>query len=147
MSVVNKQSQRKYKLVGDVLEAGLQLLGHEVKSIHSKGTVNISQAYVVIRGGEMWLINAHIQPYVHIGYAVPDATRARKLLVHKKEVLEMRHKAEAGKLSIIPVRLYKKKNRYKLAISLAQGRSHEDMRQRLRDKAVQRDNDRTFRNR
>src|SRR5262245_36978172 len=113
----NRQARFEYHLL-ETFEAGVALLGTEVKSAR-EGRVNLRDAYCRFTGGEMFLFGAHIGQYSHDSYSVHDATRSRKLLLKREELNKLLGKTTEKGLTIIPLRMYFKGRRIKLAIALA----------------------------
>jgi SsrA-binding protein len=140
----NKKATFDYELQ-DTYECGVELLGTEVKSIKDhKGS--LSGAYVSVLGGELFLLGAHIPAWqeknTEPGF---DAYRSRKLLVHKKELLELAAAANTKGLTLLPVTLYGKGRHIKAQVAIAKGKKLFDKRDSLKKKAVTRDIERTLR--
>lgn len=137
---VNRKATHDYHILR-TLEAGISLLGTEIKSIR-EGRVSIREAYVRPQNGEMWLVGAHVAHYPPAGRAQHDPTRSRRLLLHRKEIRELSREVESSGATIIPLRLYLKDGRAKLEIALARGKKAYDKRQaiakREADRAMQR---------
>lgn len=112
-------------------EAGLELMGSEVKSIRA-GNCQISESYANFLGDELFLINAHITPYENAGYVQHEARRTRKLLLHRRELDKLRSARESKGFTVIPVRLYWKYGRVKLDIALGKGKKEFDKRQTIK---------------
>jgi len=123
--------------IDDTLEAGLVLVGSEIKSIRA-GRVNLRDSYVTIRNGEAWLIGAHIAGYAQASYADHDPNRERKLLMHRLEISRWLRRVEQRGYTIVPLRLYLKNNRAKLEIALARGKRQYDKRDAIAKRDVQR---------
>lgn len=142
--VVNKKASFDYEYI-DTIEAGIELLGTEVKSVKA-GHGSLSGAYVAVIGGELMLLGAHIPAWqeknVAPGY---DAYRTRRLLVHKKELFELLRSLQTKGLTIVPISLYSKGRYIKAQIAVAKGKKVFDKREVLKKKAVQRDMDRGLR--
>ncbi len=122
--------------IREVLEAGIELFGWEVKSIKN-GFANLLGSYGIIRGGEIWLINMNIplyQPKNIIGE--PDTLRVRRLLLNKKEIAEIFRQTESERLSIIPLELYSKKGRIKVKIGLGLPRRQVDKREAIKKRDI-----------
>ena len=122
----------------DTLEAGLALLGTEVKSIR-EGRVNLRDSYARVENGEVFLYNVHISPYSHRGYADHDPLRRRKLLLKKQEIRKLIGKTVERGMTLVPVRMYFKNNRVKVAISLAKGKQAHDKREAIRARETDRE--------
>jgi SsrA-binding protein len=138
---VNRKARHDYEIL-DTYETGIVLMGSEVKSI-KQGMVNLKDAYVEIRALEAFLINAHISIYAHASYNNHDPERARKLLLHKREILKLDRKVKNKGVSIIPLRLYiTQKGLIKVEIALAKGKRSYDKKQVIKDRDIKRDMDR-----
>ena len=122
----------------DQFEAGLVLVGTEVKAAR-EGRVNLRDAFCRLEGGEAWLLNAHIGQYSHGGYASHDPTRKRKLLLGRAELNKLLGKTTEKGLTIVPIRMYFKKGRIKLAIALAKGKKSFDKRETIRRREIDRE--------
>ncbi|HEU4400950.1 MAG TPA: SsrA-binding protein SmpB [Candidatus Polarisedimenticolia bacterium] len=128
----NRQAFHNY-FVGDRFEAGIALLGTEVKSLRD-GKANLKDAFARVQGGEVFLHNCHISPYSHGGYANHDPLRPRKLLLHRDEIRRLSQKTTLGGQTLIPLRLYLIKGRVKVEIALARGKKLWDKRQAIKEK-------------
>ena len=132
----NRKAFHDYE-VEETFEAGIALTGTEIKSVRA-GSVNLRDSYVQVRNGELWLMNVHVAPYQPASRQNADPYRDRKLLMHRKEILRLfSHVKEKG-LTLIPIKLYLKKNRAKLEIGLARGKKLYDK----RDAIAKRENER-----
>lgn len=134
--IVNKKANFNYFLL-DKYEAGIELKGTEVKSIYNNN-INIEEAYVNIKINEMFVNNMHIAPFEQGNIFNVDPVRKRKLLMHKKEILRIKHKIEKESLTIVITRLYWKGKKIKAEIALAKGKKLFDKRETIK----KRDNDR-----
>ncbi len=123
---VNRKAHHDYHIVR-TLEAGLSLRGTEIKSIR-EGRVSIREAYVRAGDGEMWLVGAHIAHYAPAGSTNHDPTRRRRLLLHKRQIAELRRAVESEGVTIVPLRLYLKGGRAKLEIAVGRGKKRYDKR-------------------
>ena len=123
---VNRKAQHDYHIVR-TLEAGLSLRGTEIKSIR-EGRVSIREAYVRPDDGEVWLVGAHIAHYAPAGSANHDPTRRRRLLLHKRQIAELKRAVESEGVTIVPLRLYLKGGRAKLEIAVGRGKKRYDKR-------------------
>ena len=130
----NRRARRQFTL-GDRFEAGIVLTGAEVKSCRN-GAVQLRDAYAAIRDGEVWLHNAHISAYTHATVGNAEPVRARKLLLHRREINRLAGKVRQKGLTLIPTRLYTRNGRIKCEIALAKGRQAKDKRDEKR-KAIQ----------
>jgi SsrA-binding protein len=123
----NRKSRRDYS-VEDTLEAGVMLLGSEVKSLR-QGRANIAEAYVSPEGGELWLINCDIPIYTAANRFNHEPKRKRKLLVSRRELMKLRAEVERAGRTIVPLKFYfNDKGRAKLLIGVATGRKNVDKR-------------------
>lgn len=133
---VNRKASHDYHILRTI-EAGLSLLGTEIKSIR-EGRVSIREAYVRPHDGEMWLVGAHIAHYPPAGRAQHDPLRNRRLLLHRKEIRELTREVESSGLTIVPLRLYLKDGKAKLEIALAKGKKSYDKRQAIAKREAER---------
>lgn len=139
--VLNRKAGFGYFLE-DQYEAGLVLEGWEVKSLRA-GKINLSDAHVIIKYGEAFLLGAQIQPLLTAStHFIPDPTRTRKLLLNKKELNHLIGSVERQGYTIIPLSLYWKKNKIKIKIALAKGKKEHDKRDTIKDREWQRDRSR-----
>jgi SsrA-binding protein len=132
----NRKARHDY-LIEDTVEAGLQLVGTEVKSCRD-GKVNLADAYATVRDGEAWLLQCHINPYSHGNRANHDPMRPRKLLLHRNEIEELEARVSQGGRTLVLLRLYFKHGLVKAEIAVGRGKKSYDKRQSL----AQRDADR-----
>ena len=116
----------------------MQLLGTEVKGIR-EGKASLRDSYARIDKGEVWLFNVHINPYSHRGYVDHDPKRKRKLLLHAQEIRKLIGKTTERGLTLVPLRLYFKRGRVKVAIALVKGKQAHDKRETLRKREVDRE--------
>ncbi|WP_291322624.1 SsrA-binding protein SmpB [Desulfonatronospira sp.] len=129
---------RHYFEIFETLEAGIALTGSEVKSLRA-GKVSFKEGFVRFHQGEAYLVDVHIAPYEHAGYAQHDPVRPRRLLLHKNEIKRFMGKVEQKGLTVIPTRMYFKQGKAKVEIALARGLRLHDRRETLKQKAVERD--------
>jgi SsrA-binding protein len=141
---LNKKAKFDYFL-GDRIEAGLALEGWEVKALRA-GKAQISDAHVIIKDGEAWLLGAVITPLRQASSHVhPDPTRTRKLLLHDHELARLIGQVERKGFTIVPTALYFKRGRVKLEIALGQGKKAHDKRATIKERDWQRDKQRILR--
>lgn len=133
----NKNARRLYEIL-DKYEAGMALMGSEVKSLRA-GRVTFKDGYIQFRGGEAYLVGVHISVYENAGYAGHEPERPRKLLLHADEIRILKAKVEQKGLSVIPLRIYFKRGRAKLEIALARGKKVHDRRDDLKARDIKRD--------
>jgi SsrA-binding protein len=133
----NRKALHDYHIL-DEWEAGVALLGTEVKAIR-EGRVNLRDSFARLDKGEIWLSNVHISPYSHTGYAHHDERRQRKLLLHKHEILKLAGRVAEKGLTMVPLRMYFKKGRVKVALALVKGKQAHDKRETIRKREVDRE--------
>ena len=133
----NRKAFHDYHII-DKWEAGLALLGTEVKAIR-EGRVNLRDSYARIENGEVWLMNVHISPYSHTGYAFHAEKRQRKLLLHTDEIRKMTGQVALKGLTLVPLQMYFKKGRVKVALALVKGKQEHDKRETIRKREVDRE--------
>ena len=134
---LNKKARHLYEL-SEFTEAGIVLTGPEVKSIRA-GKVNFIDSYVDFRQGEAWLVSLHIAPYANAGYVSQEPDRARKLLLHEREISKFSGLVAQQGLTVVPVRLYFKRGKIKVEIALGKGKKLHDHRETLKRRAEERD--------
>ncbi len=132
----NRKAFHDYS-IGETLEAGIVLVGSEIKSVRA-GRVNLRDSYVTLRNGEAWLVGTHISGYDQASYQDHDPLRDRKLLLHRREILRWRQKADQKGYTIVPLKLYLKDNRAKVEIGLAKGKREYDKREAIADRDAER---------
>ncbi|HTI13817.1 MAG TPA: SsrA-binding protein SmpB [Dictyobacter sp.] len=134
---VNRQAYHDYE-VERTLEVGIALVGTEIKSIRG-GHVQLRGAYALARGGEIWLENANIAVYEHGNRYNHDPMRTRKLLLHKKEIDQLLARVATKGLTMIPLKLYLKRNHAKVELGLCRGKKLYDKRETIAKRDVQRE--------
>jgi SsrA-binding protein len=133
----NRKARHDYH-VFDTYEAGVVLLGTEVKAIR-EGRVNLKDSYGKVEAGEVFLHNLHVSPYSHRGYAEHEPLRRRKLLLNKREIRKLIGKVVERGMTLVAVRMYFKRGRVKVAVSLAKGKRVHDKRETLRRREADRE--------
>jgi len=147
MSIVDNRKASHDWFIEERYEAGIVLAGWEVKAIRA-GRAQIGEAYVMVRGGELYLIGAHIAPLPTVStHFVPDPTRTRKVLMRAEEIRRLIGKVEQRGYSLVPLNLHYAKSRIKLEIALARGKLQHDKRADQRDKEWNREKQRLLRSR
>lgn len=119
--------------VEDSLEAGIALMGSEVKSLRD-GKLQLLDSYAVIERNEVWLLHLHIGEYANAGYAAHLPTRARKLLLHRKEIEKLERRTEEKGYTLIPLEVYFKQGRAKLKLGVCKGKQNYDKRHAIKDR-------------
>jgi SsrA-binding protein len=141
----NRRARHDYTLLERV-EAGLQLLGTEVKSLRENGA-SLAQAHAEERVGELWLVGAHIAPYDKSGASGHEPERDRKLLLHRREIDRLAGRVRERGLTLVPTRLYFKDGRAKVEIALARGKELRDKRRDIAKRDADRQIERALRSR
>ncbi len=136
MKIINRTARYNYHIL-ETLEAGIDLLGSEVKSVR-KEHVKLDEAFVHLRDGEAFLVNAHIHPYQDTAEKI-SPIRTRRLLLHKKEITSLEGKVASQGLTLVPLALYNKGHLFKLEIALAKGKKKWDKREALKKRAIERE--------
>jgi SsrA-binding protein len=124
--------------ISDKYEAGVALLGTEVKSVLD-GRVQLKEAYISVRDGEAWLFNAHISPYSHGNRENHEPLRTRKLLLHRREIDKLDEAAAKQGMTLVPTRVYFKNGRIKVEIGVARGKKLYDKRETELRRTVERE--------
>lgn len=140
MNIVNKYARSNYYLY-DEIEAGIALMGAEVKAIR-KGAIDISNAHAKIIKDEIFLVNATIPVPEKKNY---NATRVRKLLLHRSEITSIQTKIKAKKLTIVPTKVYTKGHLVKVQLTLAKGKKTHQKKDSLKNRDIDRDTERALR--
>jgi SsrA-binding protein len=134
----NRKARHDFTII-DVVEAGIVLLGSEVKSLRT-GQVQLADAYARIVDGEVWLEGVHIAPYQFaVGVGAHDPDRARKLLLHSAEIRRFRDRIMKDRLTLVPLSLILRDGKVKVELALAQGRTKGDKRQAIAERDVKRE--------
>jgi len=143
---LNKKARHDY-FIEDRIEAGLALQGWEVKSLRA-GRVQITESYILLRENEAWLFGMHISPLLSAStHITPDATRTRKLLLHRREIDKLTGAVERKGYTLVPLALYWKRGRAKLEIALARGKQSHDKRAAEKERDWSREKQRLLRSR
>ncbi len=141
----NRRARFDYK-VEDSLEAGLQLIGSEVKALRN-GEASLSDAYAAPKGKELYLMSAHIGAYKPATHFAHLPTRPRKLLLHREQIDKWGAKVAERGYSIIPLMIYFKGGKAKVKLGLCTGKTHEDRRHTIKERETKREMDRVIRKR
>lgn len=145
MKVISNNKKAFYNFfVSDLVEAGIVLEGCEVKSVRAGGA-SLTDSFVVVKNGEMFLKNAYIKPYEKTTSFKPDERRTRKLLLNKSEIQKFERMVKEKGFSIVPTKIYfNKSGKVKVEIGLAKGKKLYDKRQTLKEKTIKRDIERYY---
>jgi SsrA-binding protein len=133
----NRKALHDYEVL-ETFEAGMVLVGTEVKSIKD-GRVNLRDSYARVEGDELFVFNIHISPYANRGYADHEPLRKRKLLLHRAEIRKLIGRTVEKGLTLVPLRMYLKNGRVKLAVSLARGKKMHDKRETIKRRETDRE--------
>ena len=139
----NRKARFNYE-IEEVIEAGLVLQGTEVKALR-EGKGNIGDSYGVFKGGEIWLLNAHIAEYTFGNQQNHEPTRSRKMLLHEKEILKLNQAREKMGYSLIPLKLYWARGKVKVALAIAKGKKSHDKRASVKERDWNRQKNRLLR--
>jgi len=143
--IINRKATYQYQFV-DIYEAGIVLNGTEIKSIR-KGHVNLNDAYCYFKRGELYLRSMYVKEYEHGNIYNHEPRRARKLLLHRRQLKKLEKKVKEKGFTIVPHKLYfNDRGIVKIEIALAQGKKSYDKRKSIKEKDVKRDLDRQMRN-
>ena len=137
MEIVNRKARFDFE-IEEELEAGIVLTGTEIKSIRS-GKVNIKDSYAIIRNGELFLLNTHISSYENGNIFNHDEDRTRKLLMHKNEIKKLNNRIILDGYTLIPLKIYFKKEKAKVLIGLCKGKKNYDKRETIKKRDTERE--------
>ncbi|MDQ5988581.1 MAG: SsrA-binding protein [Syntrophus sp. SKADARSKE-3] len=141
----NKTARLNY-FIGDTYEAGIVLVGTEVKSIR-EGRVKLKDSYAMVKDGEVWLHDMHVSPYSHGNRYNHEPLRTRKLLLHNREIKKLYGKSREKGLTLVPLKVYFKNGKVKVEIGVGSGKKLYDKREDLKQKDDRRDMQRALRER
>jgi SsrA-binding protein len=133
----NRKAHHDFHLI-ETFEAGLALLGTEVKAIR-EGRVNLLDSFARVEDGEVFVYNVNISPYSHRGYADHEPLRRRKLLLHRAEIRKLIGRTVEKGMTLVPLRMYFKNGRVKIAVSLAKGKKEFDKRETIKRREADRE--------
>lgn len=139
----NRKAYHSY-FISDKYEAGISLLGTEVKSAR-EAKINLKESYAKVDNGEVWLISCHISPYTHGNIMNHDPLRKRKLLLHKNEIKKLEKLTVQSGFTLIPLQVYLKHGKIKVELGIAKGKKLYDKREAKKKKDSQREMDRALR--
>ena len=141
----NKTARINY-FIDDTYEAGIVLVGTEVKSLR-EGRANLKDSYALVKDDEVYLHELHISPYSHGNRYNHNPLRVRKLLLHKREIRRLYGKSRERGLTLVPLKMYFKKGKVKVEIGIGRGKKFHDKREDMKLKEDRRDIERAFRSR
>ena len=140
-TISNRRARHDYEII-EVFEAGIQLVGSEVKSIR-EGQVQLGDCYGRVIDGEVWLVGMHIAPYANAqGFGAHDPDRHRKLLLHRREIGTLAEAVNEKRLSLVPLRMWFKDGKVKIDLAIARGKKTYDKRHAIAKRDAERDDDR-----
>jgi len=139
-SIQNRKARHDYEIT-DTYEAGVELVGTEVKSLYL-GRAHLTDSFCRVKNGELWLMNMDVEPYEQASFAQHDRRRDRKLLMHRKEIDTVERKSLEKGFTIVPLAAYFKNGRVKIQIGLGRGRSSYDKRDKIAQQDVRRETER-----
>lgn len=137
MEILNRKAYHDY-FVEETIEAGIELVGTEIKSIRS-GSANIKDSYAIIKNGEAFVLNMYIAPYKEGNIFNHQERRTRKLLLHKKEIRKIREKLELQGFTLIPLKVYFKNNKAKILLGICRGKKNYDKRETIKERDQKRE--------
>ena len=137
MEILNREARFNYFIV-DEIEAGIVLTGTEVKSIRD-GKCQIKDSYATLRNNEVYLLNMHINEYREGNLFNHDPKRTRKLLLHKSEIKKLHEKTKLEGLTLVPLKLYFKKDKVKVLIGICKGKKNFDKRETIKERDLERE--------
>ncbi len=142
--IVNKKAFHNYQVL-EKFEAGIELVGTEVKSCRARN-ITIADSYVIIKGGELFLLNVNISQYSHGNQFNHEPARERKLLMHKREIRKLKVAVEAKGLTLVPLKFYIARGKIKVKLGLCRGKNVADKRDTLKQRAADMDARRAMKN-
>ena len=137
MEILNKRARFDY-FIEEEYEAGIELTGTEVKSIRD-GKCNIKDSYVIVRNGEIYLLNMYIAQYKEGNIFNHEETRSRRLLLHKKEIKKISDQVTLNGLTLVPIKGYFKDNKFKILLGVCRGKKNYDKRETIKERDINRE--------
>jgi SsrA-binding protein len=139
-SIQNRKARHDFE-ISDTYEAGIALVGTEVKSLYL-GRAHLADAFCRVKNGELWIMNMDVEPYEQASFSQHDRRRDRKLLLHRKEIDTLERKALEKGFTMVPLSAYFKAGRVKVLIGLGRGRSNYDKREKIAQQDTRRESER-----
>ena len=136
MEIINRKAKFDYFIESEI-EAGISLVGTEIKSLR-RGSCDLKDTYIRIKNNEAFIINMYIAKYEEGNIFNHDERRERKLLLHKKEIIKLKELTEKDGYTLIPIRVYLKKNLAKVSVGVCRGKKVYDKRERIKEKDLKR---------
>jgi SsrA-binding protein len=143
--VSNRQARHLYEML-ETYETGMELVGCEVKSLRGS-QANLQDSYALVKNGELWILNLHINPYPQGNRQNPDPLRTRRLLMRKREITRLAGKVAQKGLTLVPLSIYLKGRHVKLELALARGKHTYDKKRTLKERDLKRESDRQLKDR
>jgi len=137
IEINNRKAKYDFE-ISDTYEVGIVLTGTEIKSIR-EGKANLKDSYAIVRNKELYLLNMHISHYKEGNIFNHEETRTRKLLMHKKEILKLKDSIEREGNTLVPIKLYFKRNNAKILLGLAKGKKNYDKRETIKKRDCERE--------
>ena len=144
IEIKNKKASFDY-FIEEEIECGIVLKGAEIKSIRN-GQANIKDCYAIVKNNEVFLLNMYIAKYNDASIFNHEERRNRKLLLNKREILKLKDKVEISGYTLVPIKLYFKKNRAKILLGVCKGKKNYDKRESIKEKDVKRDIQKALKN-
>ena len=136
MEILNKDARFNYFIL-DEIEAGINLVGTEIKSIRN-GSANLKDSFIIIKNDEAYLTNAYVARYFEANQFNHDERRSRKLLLHKKEIRKLHDKVKMEGLTLIPLKMYFNKGKVKVLVGVCKGKKNYDKREEIKKRDLNR---------
>lgn len=137
MEIKNRKALFDYEIL-ETFEVGIVLKGTEIKSIRL-GKANLKDCYAIVKNDELWLLNMYISEYTHGNIHNHEEMRTRKLLMKKRDIIKLKHIIETEGYTLIPLKLYFKKNKVKILLGLARGKKNYDKRLAIKERDIKRE--------
>lgn len=137
MEIINREAKYNYFILEEI-ECGIVLTGTEIKAIRNS-KINLKDSYAVIRKNEVFLLNTHISEYKEGNIFNHSPRRTRKLLLHKSEIIKLNNKVNQEGLTLIPLKLYFKKNKVKILLGLCKGKKNFDKRETIKERDLKKE--------
>ena len=144
MEILNRKANHDY-FIEEIIETGIVLTGTEIKSIRA-GNCNIKDCYGIIRNNEVFLLNMYVGQYKEGNIFNHEETRRRKLLLHKKEIKKLVQAIELKGLTLVPLKLYFKDNKLKVALGVCRGKKDYDKRESIKERDIKREVEKRLKN-
>ena len=144
IEIRNKKASFDY-FIEEEIECGIVLKGTEIKSIRN-GQANIKDCYAIVKNNEVFLLNMYIAKYNDASIFNHEERRTRKLLLNRREILKLKDKIEISGYTLVPIKLYFKKNRAKILLGVCKGKKNYDKRESIKEKDIKRDIEKALKN-